>query len=115
MNELEQILSRKRARKRILYYLVSIVMVFVVCLGYFVFILAFLGSTGTGVDWSSWTNILLASALIITAPFTVLFVYEIYLAWSDDRNLITYCREHPELKLEIDDIESKYSKKKEIT
>ena len=112
MNELEQIISRKRARKRILWFIISTTAVFIVSLLYFLVILAAASLNGGSVDFSEWNNIILASALIITAPFMVLWAYDWATAHREDRILIGYYKDRPDLKEEVDKIEDEYRVKK---
>jgi hypothetical protein len=111
MSELEEILSRKRARRRIISLLVAPVTAFILFFVYFISILVFASMGGTVIDLNEWYNILAASALFITSPFTVLAVYEAFSERGEDRALIRYCNEHPDMKEEVKKIERELSKR----
>ena len=112
LNELELIVSKRKAIRRLKSYLAATFAVFISSFCYLMFVIVLACLSGTPVELSDWVKIIVVSSIMIAGCFVALFVYEIRQLAKEDRNLIEYCREHPRFMEDLKRIEDEYGRKK---
>lgn len=108
MNELEQIVSRIRLRRRLFWLFAGSIAAFFTLTCYFLAIIFWASTNVESVNVSDWYNIAAASGLMISAPLVALSVYEAWAATRDERLLVEYCGKDAALAQEIAGLKKKY-------